>query len=306
MLEKPEQNIHARSPHDSRHRRWLLLLILIAGCFGFILMIVINSQVSALTARARAESEVMQLQEGGRDFSKFTHTNPTHAQLPCLLCHRRENNSPRPTLPGQQGHLPCAGCHTQQFANHDSPICTICHTNVEAGTLKPFPTLKSFGMKFNHALHVTGAARTSAGCTTCHQPESRGVALSIPAGFNAHTTCFQCHAPRAQSSTGRDISSCGVCHQIGSHARINEWANAYKVNFSHARHGSGKGLSCNDCHNIRDGVTQARQVTAPLPLMHHASARAQSCLSCHNNKRAFGIENFGDCKKCHQGAHFYF
>jgi hypothetical protein len=29
-------------------------------------------------------------------------------------------------------------------------------------------------------------------------------------------------------------------------------------------------------------------------------------MSCHNNKRAFGIENFADCKRCHQGQHFYF
>jgi len=301
----PEQNlIPRRSQKHARGRRRLSLFILVIGCLGFFAWTVaLKPNASTLTAPSPREFNSTDLQEGGRDFSKFTHTNQTHAQLPCLLFHRREGNSSVPARPGKGWHLPCAGCHTQQFANHDSPICTICHTNVESGALKPFPPLKSFNMKFNHALHVTGMGTT---CATCHKPERRGVALSIPAGFNAHATCFQCHTPRAQSSAGRDISSCATCHSLGGYVRTTTQASAYRVNFSHVKHIARKGLSCNDCHNIRAGMAQGRQVTAPQPLMHHASPQAQSCLSCHNNKRAFGIENFGDCKRCHQGAHFYF
>jgi hypothetical protein len=30
-----------------------------------------------------------------------------------------------------------------------------------------------------------------------HHPARGGVAMTIPADFNAHTTCFACHTPRA-------------------------------------------------------------------------------------------------------------
>jgi c(7)-type cytochrome triheme protein len=308
MPETSTQNpIPAHKPRALRWRRWLSLAILAFGCIGFGVMCFSNLHISALPAEpqerfSRAGFNFTEPQESGGDFSKFSHTQ-THAALPCLLCHRRENNNPRPSLPG---HTPCAGCHTQRFTDSRSPICTICHTDVASGAVKAFPQLKSFNMRFDHALHMTGAARPAAGCATCHQPERRGVSLSIPAGLNAHATCYQCHVPRAQSPSGSDISSCSTCHSAGGYVRTTTQANAYRVNFSHARHGGRQGLSCNDCHNIRAGMQQARQVTAPQSLMHHARERAQSCATCHNNRRAFGIENFGDCKRCHQGGHFYF
>lgn len=303
MRVNPEEKlVPNKSSKQRRGRRWLSLLILFAGCLSFVVIVAIKPNASTLTASPASESDPTAMQEGGRDFSKFTHTNPTHAQLPCLLCHRREGNSPVPVRPGQNGHLPCAGCHTQQFASHDSPICTICHTNVESGALKPFPSLRSFGMKFNHALHVTSVG---AKCATCHKPERRGVSLSIPSGFSAHSACFQCHTPRAQSSSGRDISSCGVCHQIGSYRRTPETAAAYRVSFSHSKH-TTKGLNCNECHQVRAGMPQSRQVTAPVALNHHAPAGALSCMTCHNGKRAFGGDDFSSCKRCHQGATWHF
>jgi c(7)-type cytochrome triheme protein len=282
------------------------LSLVLLGCAGVVLIIVSSFRVAASqTARETPGREFLnnvEAQEPQGDFTKFSHTQ-THAALPCLLCHRRESSSPQPALPG---HTPCAGCHAQRFNDSQSPLCTICHTDVTSGKVKPFPRLQSFNMKFNHALHMTGAARPGNGCVTCHKTDRRGVAITILAGFNAHATCFQCHAPRAQSSSGQDISSCSTCHSPGGYVRTSTQASAYKVSFSHAKHIQRQGLSCNDCHNIRSGMPQGRQVTAPQALMHHASPRAQSCLTCHNNKRAFGIENFADCKRCHQGQHFYF
>ena len=110
-----------------------------------------------------------------------------------------------PNVPAHPDTSPCAGCHAQQFSSSDSPICTICHTNVKSGALKSFPRLQSFRMKFDHSRHLSMG---SVSCATCHRPSRGGVALSIPSGFNAHTTCYRCHSPRAQSG-GRDISSCG-------------------------------------------------------------------------------------------------
>jgi c(7)-type cytochrome triheme protein len=241
-------------------------------------------------------------QEPSGDFSKFTHTNPMHSRLPCLLCHRRETNSPRPPRPGKGGHLPCAGCHSQQFANAGSPICVICHTDVQKGTLKPFPPLKSFRVKFDHARHV---GKTGVSCATCHRPSSGGVAFSIPARSNAHVVCYQCHTPRAQSN-GRDISSCGTCHQLGGYSRTPATGKAFQVSFSHAKHGAPQKLSCSDCHNVRAGMPQRRQMTAPVPLNHHAPAGTESCLTCHNGKRAFGGDDFTSCKRCHQGPQWHF
>jgi c(7)-type cytochrome triheme protein len=293
MQETPEQYPVAAAEHVFNVRRRLALFLTVLTAISFILIIISGSQVSALSTEGR---------DTGEDFSKFSHTQ-THGALPCLLCHRREDNSPRPNLPG---HTPCAGCHTQRFKDSNNPICTICHTDAGSGAVKAFPRIKSFNMRFEHAPHTGGAARTATGCAACHKPERRGVALSIPAGLSAHSTCFQCHTPSARGSNGQDISSCSTCHSQGSFMRTGTQADAYKVNFSHARHNRSQRLSCNDCHNVRAGMPQSKQVTAPQPLMHHAAARAQSCATCHNNRRAFGIENFGDCKKCHQGAHFYF
>ena len=278
-------------------------LIVASIVLGVILTMVLNSRASDsipdfANASPQSPQEQMQFPES-LDYTKFQHDSRNHSRLPCLLCHRRESNSPIPKRPGASGHLPCAGCHAQQFSNSDSPICTICHTDVKSGATKPFPRLRSFRMKFDHSLHLKMG---SLSCSTCHRPSRGGVALSIPAGFNAHSTCYRCHTTRAQSN-GRDISSCGVCHQLGGYSRTAEFAPAFKVSFNHSKH---QKLACNDCHQVRAGMPQRRQVTAPEPLNHHATERAQSCMTCHNGKRAFGGDDFTVCKRCHTGTTWHF
>ncbi len=114
------------------------------------------------------------------DFSRFKHSNPTHTRLPCLVCHVRSDNSPTMKY---MGHIPCASCHTQQFAEgNKNPICTICHTTTG---VKRFPSLKSFNARFDHAKHLK-----QANCASCHKPTRSGVGFSIPKGANAHTNCF--------------------------------------------------------------------------------------------------------------------
>src|SRR5256886_12874955 len=242
--------------------------------------------------------EQMQFPEG-LDYGKFQHSSRNHSRLPCLLCHRRDSNSPVPRRPGASGHLPCAGCHAQQFSNSESPICTICHADVKSGALKPFPHLQSFRMKFDHSRHV---AMGNVSCASCHRPARAGVAMSIPAGFNAHTTCYRCHTPRAQSG-GRDISSCGTCHQLGGYSRTPEFMPAFRLSFSHAKHLK---VTCNECHQVKAGASQRRQVSTPEPLNHHATGRAQSCMTCHDGKRAFGGDDFSVCKRCHTGTAWRF
>ncbi len=273
-------------------------LLLLAGVLCA-LAAVVNLGLSASAGPAELPSQQQMQFPEGLDYAKFQHSSRNHSRLPCLLCHRRETNSPSPKLPGGSGHLPCAGCHAQQFSNSDSPICTICHTDVKSGALKSFPRLKSFRMKFDHSQHVKMG---SVSCATCHRPARGGVALSIPAGFIAHTTCYGCHTPRAQSS-GRDISSCGTCHQLGGYSRTPESARAFGVGFNHAKH---QKVTCNECHQIRAGMPQRRQVTAPEPLNHHATGKGQSCMTCHDGKRAFGGDDFTVCKRCHTGSAWRF
>jgi c(7)-type cytochrome triheme protein len=286
---------------DGRFSKYLAptaLLIAIVVVFG---ATITGSRASAPNGAVETfESPQQQMQfPEGLDYSKFLHNTQNHARLPCLLCHRRDSNAPVPRRPGASQHLPCAGCHAQQFTNADSPICTICHTDVKSGALKPFPRLRSFRMKFDHARHVN---MSNVSCATCHRPARGGVAMSIPASFNAHTACYLCHTPRAQSG-GRDISSCGTCHQMGGYSRTPQFTQAFRVGFSHAKHDK---MACNECHQVRAGMPQRRQVTAPEPLNHHATGRSQSCSTCHDGKRAFGGDDFTTCKRCHTGATWHF
>jgi len=281
----------AAGTRSARVRRLLSFAVILAALLGLSLTLALDSRAGAPFLASEVAFDAAQ----GGDYSQFQHTNPQHARLPCLLCHRREDNSPRPVR--SAGHTPCSGCHTQQFADASSPLCTICHENPSSGAVKPFPGLRSFNVRFDHALHARGAARPAANCAACHSPARRGVALSIPSGTAAHTTCFQCHAPRSQSA-GRDLASCGTCHLLGRPARAQEWSRAYGVNFSHAAH-TRRGLSCAVCHSV--GAARGREVTSPVPLHHHAPARARSCMTCHDDKRAFGGDDFADCTRCHKG-----
>lgn len=232
-----------------------------------------------------------------QDYSKFRHQNPMHARMPCLLCHKRDDNSAAPKF---SGHLPCSGCHVQQFADSGSQICTICHTNASTGATRRFPGLRSFNVRFDHARHLR-----QANCATCHKPSRRGVALSTPSGIGAHVTCYQCHGPTTEVG-GRKIGSCQICHQAGRPPGNAEFAAAYTKNFSHAEHQSTRGLNCASCHTVRAGMPRGRQVSAPAASMHFARNVRQSCATCHDNKRAFGGKDFADCKRCHGGTTFKF
>lgn len=229
-----------------------------------------------------------------QDSSKFQHSNPAHSQLSCMLCHVRTQGSTKIKLPG---HTPCAGCHMEQFAGNTSPMCTICHTDT---SVKPFPPLRSFNIKFDHSRHTR-----QTNCATCHKPSRRGVAFSMPSGANTHVTCFQCHGPRTEV-TGRNIGSCSECHQPGRPVRGSEWAKAYTVNFSHQEHTRQGKMNCAACHTVRPGAARRKQVSSPAASMHFARAGSLSCGGCHNDKRAFGPADFTNCKRCHEGKTFKF
>jgi c(7)-type cytochrome triheme protein len=239
------------------------------------------------------------------DYSKFLHTSQRHASVACSSCHHRTDNSTRPGFPG---HKDCTGCHLSQFTTPNVPMCSICHVSVSSNNppFKAFPdTFKeSFNLKFDHAQHMTGAARPKSGCASCHgAPLRRGVALSIPAGLAAHDQCYTCHTPNSKSN-GRDIASCGVCHDQKPYGRTSTDASAFRVAFSHAQHGARQRLGCADCHNYTAGLPQKRQVSSPRALEHFPTGN-NTCATCHNGKRSFGGDlDFKNCKRCHTGQSF--
>ena len=262
-----------------------------------------GSATATLETIADLSSTVAEPQ-GGRG-ATFDHGTPGHAARNCASCHERRDNSPAPRVPG---HKACTDCHLQQFVTADSPLCVLCHTSLSGPNppVKAFSQrLLSFNVRFDHAQHGQGAARPEAGCASCHAPARGGFALTIPAGLRAHENCYQCHTPQARSG-GRDMGSCGACHSPGRYSPTPTSSRAFRVNFKHADHGPRQRLDCASCHTVRAGLPQGRQVTSPVPVQHFGSARAQSCMTCHDNRRAFGGDDFSDCKRCHTGPTFRF
>lgn len=239
------------------------------------------------------------------DYSKFLHSSARHASIACKDCHHRTDNSAQPGFPG---HKDCIDCHKTQFLTPVIPMCSICHSSVNGNDppRKAFPTRfnESFNVKFDHAQHMIGAARPKNGCISCHSsPLRRGAALSIPAGLSAHNNCYICHTPNSQAN-GRDIASCGVCHDQKPYSRTSTDSVAFRYAFSHARHSVRQRLGCSDCHSYTRGLPQRRQVSATRAREHFPSGN-NTCASCHNGKRSFGGDlDFKSCARCHTGQSF--
>jgi hypothetical protein len=246
-------------------------------------------------------------QDPGLDYSKFLHTSQRHASLACTACHERgSDNSATPRFPG---HKACTGCHLAQFVTPAIPMCEICHTNVQSSNppLKAFPARfnESFNVKFDHAQHMAAGVRPRNACAACHSGSlMRGAALSIPGGLNAHNGCYGCHTPNSKSVAGREMASCGVCHDQKPYVRTSTNSRAFRFAFSHARHGLRQRLTCTDCHAMTAGLPQRRQVSSPTATEHFPAGR-MNCLTCHNGRREFGGDlAFKDCRKCHTGPTF--
>lgn len=298
-------DIQTRAPRADLLRRRLSLVVLFAGAACLVFAFAFGGRAAPASTTTNAAPLAPPAAPQDRDFSKFPHGTPTHASQACAACHQRNaDNSTKPVLPG---HKACTDCHLAQFVTPLIPMCAMCHTNLDSGNppVKSFPGLRSFNAKFDHAQHMNGAARPANGCVSCHAPMRRGVALSIPAGLGAHANCYTCHTPQA-SANGRNIGSCAACHALSGYSRTPTNARAFRVSFSHRDHGGRQRLGCTDCHTVRGGLPQSRQVTATLPTQHFASGRGQSCMTCHNNQRAFGGNDFADCKRCHKGQTFNF
>lgn len=305
-----ERHVDDAVPHHSGRRQRGSLALLLLMTAALLLTFMLGARASGEWAERAAKTveandAAPTSAAPSQSFSKFSHTSPgAHADFAnpssCDSCHPRSGANPQPTLPGQNGHKPCIDCHLAEFTTTNVAMCSICHTGDLAGSnppVKGFPGLRSFRVSFDHAQHT----RIGANCARCHAPARRGVALSIPASLNAHTQCYSCHSP---GQSAGNLSSCGVCHSLGGYARTSTNARAFAFSFSHATHGPRQRLNCTDCHIVRAGLPQSRQVSSPATFQHFPQNRAQSCATCHNGRRAFGEADFGDCKRCHKGQTF--
>lgn len=288
--------------HSSGRLSRFLCLGLIAATAVFVLVLSLAGGPAQAVARSGAGAP----QDPNLDYSVFKHRTPGHAAQKCTDCHRRSaDNSVTQAFPG---HEPCLKCHTGQFVTQGMPMCLICHSDLKGKdpARRPFPTKfkESFNVKFSHSLHLTGAARPTAGCNGCHdKPLNRGVALSIPQTIAAHNQCYSCHKPGSKSAAGVEIESCGVCHDEKPNARMSTNARAFRLAFSHAQHRTGRNLQCASCHTVTAALLSGKQISSPSPTEHFAGG-GKSCQSCHNGKSLFGDVAFKDCKRCHSGATF--
>src|SRR5204863_1147395 len=174
------------------------------------------------------------------DYSRFQHGSPKHRSLACTSCHERTYNSATPRFPG---HKACTDCHRGQFTTPAIPMCVICHADTKSGNppLRSFPTTfnEPFNVKFDHAQHNTGAAHPQNGCVSCHSSAiARGAGFSIPVNIAAHNNCYTCHTPSSKSNAGRELASCGVCHDQKAYRPTSTNARAFRFAFSHADHGT--------------------------------------------------------------------
>jgi c(7)-type cytochrome triheme protein len=271
---------------------------------GVVLALATGGRGGAMSERL----DHLAFQDPNLDYSKFLHSSQRHASLGCTSCHdRNADNGITPRFPG---HKACTSCHLGQFTTPAIPMCLICHSNTSSQNppLKSFPAdfNENFNVKFDHAQHLTAAARPKNGCAACHgAPINRGVGLSIPANLAAHNVCYSCHTPNSKTVAGRDMASCGVCHDQKKYSRTSTNSRAFRFAFSHAEHSPRQRLNCNDCHDVTAGAAQSRQVSSPISAEHFPSGRGMNCASCHNGKRSFGGDlAFDNCRRCHTGSTF--
>lgn len=289
-----------------------------ALCVLCVLCVFVVNQTRAALTTERQRTQIFQgelpmiaasAQDPGLDFSNFKHTSPRHASLGCTACHNRPADNSA-TSSGFPGHKACTNCHLAQFVSATVPMCSICHSDVNGANppLKGFPTRfkESFNVKFDHAQHNTGSGRPPSGCAACHSRlGGRAAALSIPTSISAHNQCYTCHTPSSKSSSGREMASCGVCHDVRSYSRTSTNSRAFRLAFSHAKHGTAQRLGCADCHRLTAGSPQSRQVSSPAAAEHFPATRGMTCLTCHNGNKSFGGDlAFKDCRRCHTAASF--
>ena len=211
-----------------------------------------------------------------KDFNSTTSPNHVQSGIPtqCQVCHNttawipatfNHNNTPFP-LTGAHTSVPCATCHTDNYAGTLPTNCYGCHAKdyTSTATISGVPnhvtanfpqdctlchtTSTWLNATFNHnntSFPLTGA-HTTVPCATCHTDNYAG---TLP------TTCYGCHTTDYNNtatmggSVPNHISAgfptdCTICHTTST------WLNA---TFNHNNTpfpltGAHVNVPCNQCH----------------------------------------------------------
>ena len=273
----------------------LELAVMIAGLMLLAALFVFGSRSSGASV-----GETKPAVSEAQDFSRFQHSNPMHARMPCLLCHKkgRQFRCPKAFRPHAMLRLPrSAVCRRH---NRISPFC---HTNAATGAVKRFlPGCKVSA--FASTIRGMSVRRTPLRVTSPRVERHR--LCRSPSGVGAHTTCYQCHGPRTEVG-GRNIGSCGTCHVPGHLSAEFRRFGGLCQELRPWRTSASGNLNCSSCHTVRPGSARGRQVSSPAVSMHFAAAGTLSCGACHNNKRRFWRKSFYRLQsRCHQNGSFLF
>src|SRR5947207_450391 len=88
-------------------RTRLAVLLAVTSCVGFAFVFDLRPASFASSVKnADVPNEAAVGLTEPQNYSRFRHNVSEHTRLPCLLCHKRDDNSPSMKF---SGHLPCAG-----------------------------------------------------------------------------------------------------------------------------------------------------------------------------------------------------
>lgn len=212
-------------------RKTVTTAVFIALCALFFAHARYASSAATDTQRRTQQRRPRATAQARRDYSKFSHSVPEHAQQKCDSCHKfpspnwkevRKGKDAFPDITEYPEHASCIGCHKEQFFARERPapsICSNCHVGVTPSftARKPFPNPREifdaspagrevtseFGIQFAHDKHVELVGRRRL------DSEREGGVLFVRAAFRRDA------ATRGQKEAQKETSdpkSCAVCH----------------------------------------------------------------------------------------------
>jgi hypothetical protein len=146
----------------------------------------------------------------------------------------------------------------------------------EIKVLRPAPEQP---VPFSHKLHTSKGLT----CKQCHPIPEPGDFATIP----KPAFCLGCHATVKKESP--HIAKIAAAH--AGNKRL-PWAPVYRVpdwvSFSHKRHVSAEGVTCQTCHGPvqeRDVLRREREISMSACMdCHRAKSVSNECLLCHDQR----------------------
>ena len=212
----------------------------------------------------------------------------------------------------------CKDCHANGYVAFDLPVCTTCHTQMNATTMQAHVTaygtqclachdgIDTYGKAFDHSttlFKLTGK-HTSLDCYACHKGD-----LKLADMKSTSAQCVACHQ-KDDNHKGSFGTDCGACHTTDNwtQATFDHSKSAFQLTGAHVN------VACAQCHinNVFKGTPTTCYACHQSKDIHNGSF-GQDCGSCHktdawadvtfdHSKSAFpltGAHVTVACTKCH-------